>query len=144
MDIGRTLLYGAVRTIPLAAAFGAYTITRGRRWGTVSSAVTASATGLLAGVGAFWLERQIATDEIEDAITKINPEAGAAAEEAIANLGLSGLGNVRRSMSPAMRRNLYGVGVNVLDSMSPSMRRQIYGGPSLGLVNVSRDFRRYG
>ena len=141
MDVGRMILYGLVRSIPLATAFGAYTITRGRNWGTVSSAAAASLAGMAAGVGAFWVERQILESEITEAAElSFGEGGGAATSAALNNLGFSG---VLDAMTPDMRRNIYGVR-GAEQFMSPAMRRNIYGGPKLGLVSVSRDFRRYG
>lgn len=108
------VLHGLVGMVPLATAFGTYTLTRKRRWGTIGSAIAAAGAGMTTGVAAYWVERQFAEDE-----------SGTVTESEFSLSGVRGLSGVRDYMSPSMRRNLYGF-------------------PNMGLVSVSRDFRRYG
>lgn len=113
MDFGRMLLYGAIRTIPLATGFGVWGMAKDKGIGTLGSAVAASGTAVLAGGLAMWLEREVAEDEVLDTVeANLGPGAAAEFESQLKDIGLTGLPPSRNwgspQYAPAMTARRYG------------------------------------
>jgi hypothetical protein len=141
---GSAILSGAIRTIPLATGFVAWTAARNRGWGNWGSAFAASGVAVLSGVGAAILESQVASASLEDVIT--------------AQLGISGIGqnvatpgDIRRAgyfgqtlaVPSDIRRAGYFNGLSTGATQRVPRRMQYTPRGPLGAIQVSREFRRY-
>ena len=135
---GSAILSGAIRTIPLATGLVAWTAARDRGWGSWGSAFAASGVAVAAGVGAYLLEGQVASQSLEGAVQ--------------AQFGLSGLttpDDIRRagyfgqtiSTPEDVRRAGYFGRLGGAQRV-PQQARFTPRGP-LGALQVSRSFRRY-
>ena len=107
IDWGYVAMTGAVRTIPLAVGFGTLSAVKNRGWGNWGSAFAASGAALVAGVGALWLENQLAGRQAASAIQEMFGEGAAA-------MGMSGIGQRRVVRRRPANRRFRGLGQPIM------------------------------